>query len=37
MNADGRGQLTVVDGGEQPRASAFEGIVGQLVESAVRP
>ena len=28
MSADGRRQLTVVDGGEQPRASPFEGIVG---------
>jgi hypothetical protein len=28
MSADSRRQLTVVDGGEQPRASPFDGIVG---------
>src|SRR5262249_58594278 len=42
MNADGPRRLTVVDGGEQPRASPFEGIVGQapafraILEQAAR-
>src|SRR5690349_2672538 len=30
MNADGQRRLTGVDGGEQPRASPFDGIVGQV-------